>query len=148
MASVSTRESIAAIEQAFGQATVALELATDRFYHLDTCFCPLSGGKLLYYPPAFTDEALAAIHANVRPEDRIVASDDEAAAFCVNAVNIGRHVIMAQPPRSLEHKLSAHGFHVTGIDLAPFILSGGGRLLHDPAPGRRSDARRALYAAE
>ena len=25
-----------------------------RFYHLDTCFCPLSGGEVLYYPPAFT----------------------------------------------------------------------------------------------
>ena len=105
---------------------MALELATDRFYHLDTCFCPLTGGKLLYYPPAFTAEALEAIHAHVRPEDRIVASDEEAAAFCVNAVNIGRHLIMAEPPQSLREDLQAQGFNVEGIDLAPFILSGGG----------------------
>lgn len=122
----STENSLPAIEEAFGQKTVALELATDRFYHLDTCCCPLTGGKLLYYPPAFTAEALMAIETHVHPEDRIVASDAEAEAFCVNAVNIGQHVIMAEPRSSLRKKLQAHGFTVIGIDLAPFILSGGG----------------------
>jgi N-dimethylarginine dimethylaminohydrolase len=122
----STHDSIAAIQQVFGQKTVALELRSDRFYHLDTCFCPLAGGKLLYYPPAFTAEALAAIHAHVQPKDRIAASDQEAAAFSVNAVNIGHQLIMAEPPQSLREKLQAQGFHVRGIDLSPFILSGGG----------------------
>src|SRR6185437_8725083 len=50
----STETSIAAIECVFGEKTVALELASPRFYHLDTCFCPLAGGHVLYYPPAFT----------------------------------------------------------------------------------------------
>ncbi len=122
----STANSVAAIAQAFGETTVALELASPRFYHLDTCFCPLNGGKLLYYPPAFTPEALAAIHAHVRPQDRIVAGDEDAEAFCVNAVNIDRQIIMAAPPSGLRSRLEDHGFQVTGIDLAPFILSGGG----------------------
>jgi N-dimethylarginine dimethylaminohydrolase len=126
-----------------------LELATDRFYHLDTCFCPLTGGKLLYYPPAFTAEALGAIHAHVRREHRIVASDEEAAAFCVNAVNIGRQLIMAEPPQSLREKLGAQGFTVTGIDLAPFILSGGGAYCMTLRLDRRSSAAaEALCAAE
>jgi N-dimethylarginine dimethylaminohydrolase len=145
----STQDSVAVIEQVFGQKTVALELATDRFYHLDTCFCPMTGGKLLYYPPAFTAEALVAIHAHVRPEDRIVASDEEAAAFCVNAVNIGRRLIMAEPPQSLREKLRAQGFTVKGIDLAPFILSGGGAYCMTLRLDRRSSAAAdALCAAE
>jgi N-dimethylarginine dimethylaminohydrolase len=145
----STQDSAAAIQQVFGQKTVALELATDRFYHLDTCFCPMTGGKLLYYPPAFTAEALGAIHAHVRPEDRIVASDEEAAAFCVNAVNIGRHLIMAEPPLSLQKKLRAQGFTVKGIDLAPFILSGGGAYCMTLRLDRRSNTTaEALCAAE
>jgi N-dimethylarginine dimethylaminohydrolase len=144
----STHDSIAVIEQVFGRKTVALELATDRFYHLDTCFCPLAGGKLLYYPPAFTPDALAAIHAHVRPEDRIVASDAEAAAFCVNAVAIGTRVIMAEPPRSLRDKLAAHGFSVTGVDLAPFILSGGGAYCMTLRLDRNSAPAEALCAAE
>src|SRR2546427_4375206 len=32
-----------------------LELVDARFYHLDTCFCPLAPGEALYYPPAFDE---------------------------------------------------------------------------------------------
>ena len=39
------------IEKAIGCRTVALRLTDPRFYHLDTCLCPLDGGWLLYYPP-------------------------------------------------------------------------------------------------
>ncbi len=65
----SNKASIGAIRHAFGQEVVALELASDRFYHLDTCFCPLAGGKVLYYPPAFTPDAQAAIRAACRKPD-------------------------------------------------------------------------------
>jgi N-dimethylarginine dimethylaminohydrolase len=110
----------------FRKDAVALELATDRFYHLDTCFCPLSGGEVLFYPPAFTAASLAAIHAHVAPELRLEASREDAAAFCVNAVNIGRKIIMARPPAHVRAMLEARGYSVTGVDLDPFILSGGG----------------------
>jgi N-dimethylarginine dimethylaminohydrolase len=143
----STEDSVAAIAATFGQKTVKLALASPRFYHLDTCFCPLEGGRLLYYPPAFASEALAAIEAHVRPEDRIIASDAEAVAFSVNAVNIGRQVIMAAPPASLKRKLEAHGFRVSGIDLSPFILSGGGAYCMTLRLDRTSKAR-MLCAAE
>jgi len=105
---------------------VSLELATPQFYHLDTCFCPLSGGEVLYYPPAFTEEALTAIRRHVAPENRIEAEAADAAAFSVNAVNIGRTVIMADPPEALRWRLESRGYRVTALDLSPFILSGGG----------------------
>ena len=41
------------------------KLVDDRFYHLDTCFCPLDGGVLLYYPDAFSAAARASIEARV-----------------------------------------------------------------------------------
>lgn len=110
----------------FGRTVVPLELATDRFYHLDTCFCPLSGGEVLFYPPAFTPESLAAIHAHVRPEQRLEASAEDAAAFCVNAVNIGERIVMARAPDHVRAMLTGRGYVVTDIDLDPFILSGGG----------------------
>ena len=122
----STVNSLAVIERVFDQRVVGLQLATDRFYHLDTCFCPLAGGKLLYHPPAFTSGSLATIHAHVCPEDRIEATDEEANAFCVNAVNIGHQIVMAKAPESLRRKLGALGYSLTEIDLGPFILSGGG----------------------
>ncbi len=110
----------------FGKDVVPLRLATDRFYHLDTCFCPLSGGEVLFYPPAFSSTALARIHDHVAPHLRLEARREDAAAFCVNAVNIGRDIIMARPPEHLRAMLAERGYTVTGVDLDPFILSGGG----------------------
>jgi N-dimethylarginine dimethylaminohydrolase len=122
----STINSIPVIRQVFEQPVFPLELASERFYHLDTCFCPLPDGKVMFYPPAFTPDALAAIHAHVHSEDRLEATAEEAGAFCVNAVALGRHVIMAKAPDSLRHKLGALGYQLIEVDLAPFILSGGG----------------------
>lgn len=144
----STADSLPVIERTFGQKVVGLELATDRFYHLDTCFCPLSGGKVLYYAPAFTAEALRTIHAHVRPEDRIEATDEDAAAFCVNAVNIGRHIVMAKAPAGLRKRLNALGYTLDEVDLSPFILSGGGAYCMTLRLDRQSNREAAMRAAE
>ena len=143
----STENSIGVIRRTFGKKTVALELASARFYHLDTCFCPLNGGKLLYYPPAFTADALATIDAQVAPEDRIIATDEEANAFCVNAVNIGEHVVMAKAPTSLRRKLKEAGYTLAEVDLAPFILSGGGAYCMTLRLDRASERARAASPA-
>ena len=144
----SSKASVGAIARTFGEEVVALELASDRFYHLDTCFCPLAGGKVLYYPPAFTPAALATIRAHVAEDQRIEASDEEAAAFCVNAVNLGSKVIMARAPASLRAKLAARGYSLTEIDLDPFILSGGGAYCMTLRLDRSRQPTPAILAAE
>jgi N-dimethylarginine dimethylaminohydrolase len=144
----STPDSLKVIEAVFGENVVGLELATPRFYHLDTCFCPLAGGKVLYYPAAFTPQALARIRAHVAPADRIEASAGEAQAFCVNAVNIGHQIVMAKAPKSLHRKLSALGYRLHEVDLAPFILSGGGAYCMTLRLDRKSRAQLTMRAAE
>jgi N-dimethylarginine dimethylaminohydrolase len=144
----SSKGSIAVIRRTFGQEVVALELASDRFYHLDTCFCPLAGGKVLYYPDAFTVEAQAAIRERVPAAQRIEASAEEAAAFCVNAVNLGAEVIMARAPASLKAKLTASGYRLIEVDLDPFILSGGAAYCMTLRLDRTSQPAAAILAAE
>lgn len=136
------------IARTFGQEVVGLELASDRFYHLDTCFCPLSGGQVLYYPDAFTPQALATIRERLAPSDRIEATPEEAAAFCVNAVNLDDQVIMARAPESLRGKLTQRGYRLTEVDLAPFILSGGAAYCMTLRLDRTSDPTPAILAAE
>ncbi len=110
----------------FARRLVQLELVNPRFYHLDTCFCPLSGGEVLYYPKAFDARGLATIRDHVAADDLIEATDEDAAAFCVNAVSLDRTVIMATAPERLRARLAERGYTVRNVDLVPFILSGGG----------------------
>jgi N-dimethylarginine dimethylaminohydrolase len=144
----SSRGALAIIQGVFGQEVVPLELASERFYHLDTCFCPLAGGKVLYYPAAFTAKSLAAIRARVPERQRIEATAEEAAAFCVNAVNIDAKVIMARPPESLKKKLRARGYTVIEVGLDPFILSGGAAYCMTLRLDRTSVPNPLILAAE
>ena len=144
----SSKAAVGVVRRTFGHETVALELATERFYHLDTCFCPLAGGKVLYYPAAFTPAALAAIRARVAPADRIEATDAEAAAFCVNAVNLDARLILARAPDSLRRKLAARGYALTEVALDPFILSGGAAYCMTLRLDRTSIPEAARFAAE
>lgn len=146
----STPHSVRVLGDHFGKPMVHMPLATEEFYHLDTCFCPLSGGEVLYYPPALSETALRALFDHTTPQQRIAASAADAAAFAVNAVSIGRTIIMARPPAALHARLAERGYDVIAVDLDPFILSGGGAfcmtlrldLASDPA-----SAVRALDAA-
>ncbi len=134
----STPDSVGVIAAHFGHEVVHLPLATEQFYHLDTCFCPLSGGEILYYPRALTPEALARLRERVPADLLIEASDDDAAAFCVNAVSLERTIIMALPGEVLKARLVERGYEVIGVDLAPFILSGGGAFCMTLRLDRRS----------
>jgi len=110
----------------FGEEVVSLPLASERYYHLDTCFCPLSGGEILFYPPAIEPEGLRRIRERVADELLIEASEEDARNFCVNAVGLGRTLVMSTPSARLERQLAERGYRVVGVDVSPFILSGGG----------------------
>src|SRR5579871_2280073 len=113
----SLRAAADAVGAFFGREVVALELASPRFYHLDTCFCPLAGGEVLYYPPAFTPAALAAIRARVDPDQLLEADDADAAGLCVNAVSIEKTIVMAKAPPRLRQRLETRGYRVLEVDL-------------------------------
>ena len=79
---------------------------------------------------------------------RIEATAEEAAAFCVNAVNIDSKVIMAKAPESLRRTLRSRGYSLTEVDLAPFILSGGASYCMTLRLDRTSVPAAQLHAAE
>ncbi len=115
-----------AIAETFGIDLVRLELATEQFYHLDTCFCVLPHGEVFFYPPAFTRAGLGLIREVVPADQLMEAEPDDAGRFCVNAVAIDRTVVMAHATPRLRQRLGERGYHVKEVGLAPFILSGGG----------------------
>jgi N-dimethylarginine dimethylaminohydrolase len=141
----SSPDSVKVISDFFGEETVHMPLATKAYYHHDTSFCPHTGGEIHTYPQPLSEDALAALHAHTSPDQRIEATDADAEAFCVNAVSLGRKLIMARPGAELHDRLSARGYDVIGVDLDPYLLSGGGAfcmtlrldLTSQPAPAVR-----------
>ena len=143
----STRQAADEVAAFFGREVTALELVSPRFYHLDVCFCPLSGGEIFYYPPAFSAASLALIRNVVASEDLIEATDEDAARFNVNAVNINDRLVMASASPHLVARLAERGYRVTEVDLLPFIMSGGGAYCMTLRLDRRSIETDALRLA-
>jgi lysine-ketoglutarate reductase/saccharopine dehydrogenase-like protein (TIGR00300 family) len=104
---------------------LSLRLIDDRFYHLDTCFCPLSGGYLLYYPGAFDSYSNHVIEKRVPAEKRIAIAEADAINFACNSVNVGQSVVMNKASDSLKQRLADVGFEVIETPLTEFLKAGG-----------------------
>jgi len=83
------------IEEQFGVCCLPLALAEPSFYHLDTAFCALPHGDILYYPEAFTAAALDIIHEHVAPAQRILLNRADATRFAANAVCLDRVLVLS-----------------------------------------------------
>ncbi|MBD3883868.1 TIGR00300 family protein [Phormidium tenue FACHB-886] len=104
---------------------LSLRLMDERFYHLDTCFCPLADGYLLYYPPAFDAYSNRLIEMRVPESKRIAVDEADAINFACNAVNINRLIIMNKASDELKAKLAAGGFRILETPLTEFLKAGG-----------------------
>ncbi|MBD2496185.1 TIGR00300 family protein [Nostoc sp. FACHB-280] len=104
---------------------LSLRLIDDRFYHLDTCFCPLANGYLLYYPGAFDSYSNRLIEMRVAPEKRIALAEADAVNFACNAVNVESIVIMNKASDALKSRLAEVGFRVLETPLTEFLKAGG-----------------------
>ncbi|MGB5635036.1 MAG: TIGR00300 family protein, partial [Waterburya sp.] len=104
---------------------LSLRLIDDRFYHLDTCFCPLTGGYLLYYPGAFDSYSNHIIEKRVPESKRIAIAEPDAINFACNTVNVEQTVVMNKASDSLKRSLSDAGFEVIETPLTEFLKAGG-----------------------
>ncbi|HYW17868.1 MAG TPA: TIGR00300 family protein [Nodularia sp. (in: cyanobacteria)] len=104
---------------------LSLRLIDERFYHLDTCFCPLANGYLLYYPGAFDAYSNRLIEMRVAPEKRIAITEADAVNFACNTVNVESIVIMNKASNTLKTRLADFGFRVIETPLTEFLKAGG-----------------------
>jgi N-dimethylarginine dimethylaminohydrolase len=111
------------LAEEIGCRVIPLQLTDDRYYHLDTCFCPLNERTALYYPPAFDDYGRKALLDSI--PTLIAVRPEEAARFACNAVVIGKHVVLNSGCPELEKELRIHGFLPHSTDLSEFIKAGG-----------------------
>jgi len=120
----SSRAAHHTVEQAFGIPTLSLELVDPHFYHLDTAFCLLSGGEILFHPGAFTEEGCEQIR--VLAADKLIeAPQEDADHLAVNAVCMGRDIVMCYCSQALRAGLEQRGYRVHVVPLGSFNRSGG-----------------------
>jgi N-dimethylarginine dimethylaminohydrolase len=118
-------EAHAVIQDFFGLEVVTIRLTDERFYHIDTCFCPLLDGYLMYHPPAFDYDSRIAIESRVPPHKRIIVDTMDAGNFACNAVNIGSRVILHKASSHLKARLMFSGFEVIEVNVSEFLKAGG-----------------------
>ncbi len=111
--------------QRLGAPCFPLHLVDPRFYHLDTAFCPLNNGGLLYYPGAFDAQSRELIESAFPAGDRIAVSEAEARRFACNAVNINGHLVTNAASDDTKLRVARAGYSVIELDMSEFIKAGG-----------------------
>lgn len=111
------------LAQALGIQVLPVELIDERFYHLDTCFCPLALDQALYYPPAFDDYGRKVIESHI--PRLLEVKDTDAVRFGCNAVVVGKDVVINAGCEQLAQDLKSWGYEPHFVPLDEFIKSGG-----------------------
>jgi len=114
------------LAEAFGVEVISLRLTDPRFYHLDTCFCPLPGGALLWHPPAFDESGRRRVRERVAEGRRFEVGEADALAFACNAVGVGEGaVVLNAASPELVRWLEGRGLSVHQTPLSEFLKAGG-----------------------
>ncbi|WP_411069654.1 dimethylargininase [Streptomyces sp. cmx-4-25] len=112
-------------QEFFGRPVIGLDLVDPRYYHLDTALCVLDDARdeIMYYPAAFSPGSRAVL-ARLFP-DALIATEEDAAAFGLNAVGDGLNVLLPQAAVGLFAPLRDRGFEPVGMDLSELLKGGG-----------------------
>jgi len=112
-----------AIAQILKCLVISVELIEDRFYHLDTCFCPLPDGGAIWYPVAFDDYGQKAIRHHI--QNLIEVAPEEAAHFGCNAVVLEREIVLPEDCPKLTAALTERGYRPHPLPMTEFLKAGG-----------------------
>ncbi len=109
----------------FNIEVISLKLVDPRFYHLDTCFCPLLDGHVFYYPRAFDAASREAIEKRLPQDKRIAIATEDAVRFACNAVLAGKNLFLNHASDDLRQTLEGLGYHVQVKPVSEFMKAGG-----------------------
>jgi len=111
------------IGRQLGRLVMPMELVDPRFYHLDTCFCPLAPGEAIYFPGAFDAYGRTVLTTHISRLLEVV--ECEAERFACNAVVVGKKVIINAGSTKLAEGLRGWGYTPIEVELDEFIKAGG-----------------------
>jgi N-dimethylarginine dimethylaminohydrolase len=118
------RESHRPVARILEVEVISLELVDPRFYHLDTCFCPLDANTVIAAPEAFSPGSAQLIRQLV--PNLIEVPVEVAAGFACNAMPLGTQVVSSLTIAELAEPLQAAGFTIIPMAMGEFLKAGGG----------------------
>ncbi|MEU8540259.1 dimethylargininase [Streptomyces sp. NPDC048717] len=110
-------------QEFFGLPVTSLTLVNPNHYHLDTALAVLSPDEVMYWPEAFTSGSQAVLR-ELFP-DAVLASEEDAAVFGLNAFSDGRNVLLPSAATGLIDSLRKRGFNPIGVELGELLKAGG-----------------------
>lgn len=111
------------VARMIGKEVLPLELVNSRFYHLDTCFCPLAPGAALYFPDAFDSYGRRVLESHI--SKLIAVNEADAYRFGCNAVAVGKTVVTNSGCPTLSSDLQNAGYEPVAVELDEFLKAGG-----------------------
>ena len=111
------------VAEQMGVRALPLELVNPRFYHLDTCFCPLAPGEALWFPAAFDAYGRRVVEAHVPKLLPVIES--EAHRFGCNAIVVAKTVIHNSSCPRMAAELQEWGYQSISVELDEFLKAGG-----------------------
>lgn len=132
------RAAHAEVGRLLGVDVVSLELVDPRFYHLDTCFCPLNERTVLFAPDALSPASARLVRRLVPHVIQVPL--EVAAGFACNALPVADVVVSSLAANRLERPLADAGFRTIELPMSEFMKSGGGvRCLSLPLDARHPE---------
>lgn len=123
-----TAEAYEELAQMLQTPVVALELVNPKFYHLDTCFVPLSADSVMLCREAFTARGLAMVQSLFK-KVYYIPEDEAEQYFSLNAhafvAHGARNAILQQGSTDTVAALKQEGYTIHEIDTSEFMKSGG-----------------------
>jgi N-dimethylarginine dimethylaminohydrolase len=113
------------LAEIFDVPVITLKLYDSRFYHLDTCFCPIDEETVLLYPPAFTEEGLSLVRKFF---PRTVEADENEAVgklACNATPLLGKYIFIQRGAVNVNQHLRGLGYEVIEVETGEFLKSGG-----------------------
>jgi N-dimethylarginine dimethylaminohydrolase len=113
------------VARAFHAPVILLKLVNERFYHLDTCFCPLTPEAVLIHPAAF-DAASLELILKIFPIVVTATEHDAVGKMACNAAVVrSKTAILQKGATTVSNHMHALGLGVCEVDTSEFIKSGG-----------------------
>ena len=113
------------IAQVCEAPVILLKLVNERFYHLDTCFCPLTQEAVLIYPSAFDAESLGLI-LKMFPIVLVAEENEAIRLLACNAAVVDSKTTFIQAGAEIASRhMRAIGLEVVALETSEFMKSGG-----------------------